>query len=131
MPVTCHDFRGLPVTVIPNHTLSDVGAATLGPQGQPVMMLNPMVISSLPPIMQLFWYAHECAHHALGHIANRNIFNEAAADCWAVRTGKSQGWFPPQAFQQLIIMLGQSRGSPWGHLPGPQRIQSMLICYTN
>lgn len=131
MPVTCNDFRGIPVILVPNPNLNDVGMATLGPQGQPIMMLNPNVISSLPPVMQLFWYAHECAHHALGHIINRNITNEAEADCLAIKIGRDQGWFPPQAFQQLIIMLGNNSGSPWGHLPGPMRIQNMMNCYSS
>jgi hypothetical protein len=129
MPVYCNDFRGIPVTLIANPALNDVGMATLGPAGQPVMILNPTVVGAMPPAMQLFWYGHECAHHALGHIARRGITNEAEADCWAVRTGRQQGWFPPQAFQYLIAYLGNSPGSAWGHLPGPARVQNMMACY--
>ncbi|MBM3526572.1 MAG: hypothetical protein FJX62_00635 [Alphaproteobacteria bacterium] len=129
MPVYCNDFRGIPVVLVPNAGLNDVGMATLGPGGQPVMILNPMVMNSLPPVMQLFWYGHECAHHVLGHIARRSPTNEAEADCWSVRTGRQQGWFPPQAFQLLITTLGNSPGSPWGHLPGPARIRNMMNCY--
>ena len=129
MPVSCNDFRGFPVYVVANPMLNDVGMATLGPNGQPIMVLNPGVLQSQPPVLQLFWYAHECAHHVLGHIVNRSQLNEAQADCWAVRTGRQQGWFPPQAFQLLIQVLGNSPGSPWGHLPGPAQIQNMLSCY--
>lgn len=129
VPVYCADFRGIPVTLFPDATLPDVGRATLGPNGEPVMILNPAVMNRLPPTMQLFWYAHECAHHVLGHMANPGPANESMADCWAVRTGRDQGWFPPQAFEQLVYTLGNSPGSVWGHLPGPARIQNMASCY--
>ena len=95
----------------------------------PVIYMNPGVLQQQPVEMQLFWYAHECAHHALGHLAYPNLMNEAAADCWAVRVGRSQGWFPPYAFQYLVQVLGNSPGSLWGHLPGPARIQNMAQCY--
>src|SRR5687768_9920371 len=74
-PVSCTDFRGIPVVLIPNPNLNDVGWATLGPGGEPVMILNPLVINPLHPVFQLFWYAHECAHHALGHLANPSAFS--------------------------------------------------------
>jgi hypothetical protein len=130
VPVYCSDFRGFPVFLISNPNLQDVGMATLGPSGEPVMILNPIIMNSLAPELQLFWYAHECAHHALGHVANRTPFNEAEADCWAVVTGRDQGWFPPQAFQGLISILGNNPGSAWGHLPGPKRIRNMMRCYS-
>jgi hypothetical protein len=127
--VSCNDFRGLPVTLLTNPAWHDAGTATLGPGGQPIIILNSSTMEALHPVFQLFLYAHECAHHALGHIINRNLLNEAEADCWAVKTGRQQGWFPPQAFQGLIVLLGNSQGSPWGHLPGPGRIQNMINCY--
>jgi hypothetical protein len=91
--------------------------------------MNPLVLNQQPPVLQLFWYAHECAHHVLGHIVNPNLTNEASADCWAVKTGRQQGWFPPGAFQLLAQVLQNSPGSIWGHLPGPARIQNMMACY--
>ena len=129
VPVSCADFRGVAVALSDAPGLPDVGAARVV-NGQPVIFLNSRVLSQQPPEMQLFWYAHECAHHALGHLASVHPFNEAAADCWAVRTGRQQGWFPPYAFQGLIAVLGRSPGSVWGHLPGPQRIANMQSCYT-
>jgi len=128
VPVSCVDFRGFPVALVPAPQLPDVGAARIV-NGQPVILINPRVLSAQAPVMQLFWYAHECAHHVRGHLANIAISNEADADCWAVKTGRNQGWFPPQAFQLLVEVLGNSPGSLWGHLPGPQRIQNMWGCY--
>jgi hypothetical protein len=129
IPVSCRDFRGVPVALVPDPTLPDVGAARIV-NNQPVIFMNPAVLNVQAPAMQLFWYAHECGHHALGHMVNLNQMSEAQADCWAVRTGRSQGWFPPQAFQLLIATLGNSPGDFWGHLPGPARIRNMAACYS-
>lgn len=130
-PVFCNDFRGIPVQLIFDPTLNDVGMATLDAHGRPIMVLNPTVMQHLPQAVQLFWYGHECAHHVLGHVVRRDLSNEVEADCWSVRTGRMQGWFPPQAFQGLIQTLGASHGTPWGHLPGPTRIAAMMQCYTS
>jgi hypothetical protein len=128
VPVSCYDFQSRPVALVPAPNLPDVGAARIV-NNQPVIFMNPAVLGPQAPVMQLFWYAHECAHHVLGHLAMIARTNEANADCWAVKTGRSQGWFPPQAFQLLVLTLGNSPGSVWGHLPGPARIQNMWNCY--
>ncbi len=126
--MSCNDFQGHPVVLAAAPSLPDVGAARIV-NNQPVIFMNPSVLGAYPPVMQLFWYAHECAHHALGHLVTMASTNEADADCWAVRTGRSQGWFPPQAFQLLVATLGNSPGSTWGHLPGPARVGHMWACY--
>lgn len=128
VPVSCADFRGIPVALVPAPGLADVGAARIV-NGQPVIFLNPQILGAQAREMQLFWYAHECAHHVRGHLVNLVMTNEADADCWAVKTGRNQGWFPPQAFQLLVQTLGNSPGSMWGHLPGPARIRNMWSCY--
>jgi hypothetical protein len=84
MPVSCIDASGVPVVVVSNHLLGDVGVAT-HELGAPVIHMNPHVLLQMPGALQLFWYGHECAHHVLGA-------SEAAADCWSVRTGRDQGW---------------------------------------
>ena len=76
---------------------------------------------SLPPYIQWFIYAHECAHQVVGG-------NEQAADCWAVKLGRNQGFFPPQAIQQICAFTFSSPGD-WTHLPGPMRCQQMQMCY--
>jgi hypothetical protein len=83
--------------------------------------LNPMVLNQLPRPLKLYWYAHECAH-------GMGIFDEAEADCWAVRLGRSQGWFPPAAFNGLMQIFAGNPGSI-RHPPGPMRVQIMMNCY--
>jgi hypothetical protein len=76
---------------------------------------------SLPPYVQWFVYAHECAHQFYGG-------NEQAADCWAVKLGRQQGFFPPDAINQICAFTFPSPGD-WTHLPGPLRCQQMQVCY--
>jgi len=129
VPVSCVDFAGRSVALVADPTLPDVGAARIV-YGQPVILMNPVVLNRQTRELQLFWYAHECAHHALGHMVNPGPTNEAMADCWAVRTGRQQRWFPPASFQALAQVLQNSPGSIWGHLPGPARLRNMWSCYS-
>jgi hypothetical protein len=75
----------------------------------------------LPATLQHFIYAHECAHAAFG-------LNEQAADCWAMKLGRNQGFFNQQSVQAICSYTFNSPGD-WTHLPGPQRCQQMQICF--
>ena len=129
VPVSCVDFAGRPVALIADPTLPDVGAARIF-NGQPVIVMNPQVLNRQPQVLQLFWYAHECAHHVLGHVVHMSPMNESMADCWAVKTGRQHQWFPPAGFEALAQVIGNSPGSIWGHLPGPARLENMRACYS-
>lgn len=111
IPVNCGS-----VTTILDPSLNDVGMARPG-----VIVLNPNILSNMSTSMRLFWYAHECGHHIVGA-------NEAAADCWAIRTGRDQGWFPPYAFDEMIEQFRYNPGS-FTHAPGPIRVEQMMQCY--
>src|SRR5437016_2336337 len=63
----CVDSRGIPVASVRQPGLGDVAKSTLDPKGRPVIVYDPVVLSWFHPQTRLFWYAHECAHHALGH----------------------------------------------------------------
>ena len=110
-PVVCYN-----VTFVVDPSLPDVGMARPG-----YIILNPNYFTGLPTSLKLFWVGHECGHHVVG-------YDETAADCWSVRTGRDQGWFPPAAFQDLIVMLRNNPGDIV-HPPGPARIAAMIECY--
>jgi len=84
------------------------------------IILNP-ILFTYPPVVQVFVYAHECAHQFVGS-------NETAADCWAMKTGRNQGWLPPQAANLIGAAFLDSPGD-WTHAPGPMRVQQMAVCY--
>lgn len=111
VPVTC---RAFPTIVTPN--IPDTAMFN----GQAIL-LNPVVMGRMPTILKLYTYAHECGH-AVGYL------DESAADCWAIRLGRNQGWFPPQGFQLLIQMFSNNAGD-MTHPPGPMRVQNMMNCY--
>ena len=89
--------------------------------GKGEIYLNPVILGQLPTVLRLFWVAHECGHSVVGS-------NESAADCWAIRTGRDQGWFPPQAFNLLMEMFRNNPGDML-HPSGPNRVANMLQCY--
>lgn len=132
VPVNCVDAFGVPVATIPAPQLGDVGMARIESNGVRVIYLNPFILNNLPPSVQLFWYAHECAHHALGHTYGFNQFSrEIEADCWAIRTGRDQGWITLNVIGVMSPYFIANPGSPWGHLPGPQRVQNFANCYNS
>jgi len=104
-------------TFILNPMLPDVGINT----GQGIIYLNPVMLNNLPTVLKLYWVGHECGHTAVG-------MSEPGADCWAVRTGRDQGWFPPSAFQALAQMFANNPGD-MAHGSGPWRVQNMWNCY--
>lgn len=85
--------------------------------------LNPAVMGSWPTVLKIWMYAHECGHLHVGA-------NESAADCWAVRLGRDQGWFRPAAFQGLMQLLRHNPGDVT-HPPGIARLNNMMHCYRN
>ncbi len=106
-------------TFVLNPSLQDVGMN----HGNGFISLNPVVLSQLPTVLKLYWIGHECGHSFVGP-------SEVAADCWAVRVGKAQGWFPPQAFNGLIAMFQNNPGD-MAHPAGPVRVQQMWQCYNS
>ena len=105
---------GSAVTIVtPN--IPDIAAALPGQ-----ILLHPM-LATLPTGVKLFVYAHECAHQFVGP-------DEVAADAWAIKLGRNQGWINPFVLNQVCRSVWFSPGS-WTHFPGPQRCHSMMQAY--
>ncbi len=124
----CADFRGRPVQTYETRGLGDVAHSAL--YGRiPVITLDTEVMATLPGKLQIFFYLHECAHHALGHMFAPQPESENEADCWSIKTGRDQSYFnlaDVLAFANRIIA---SPGSARGHLPGPERMAYLLECF--
>lgn len=112
IPVSCRN-----VTFILDPQLPDVGMA----DGRGNIYLNPSIMGGLPTVLKLYWISHECGHYFVGS-------NEVAADCWAIKLGRNQGWFPPQAFQYLMAMFQNNPGD-MRHPSGANRVALMMQCY--
>jgi hypothetical protein len=82
------------------------------------ILLHPaLVFGGAPTGVKHFVYAHECAHQLVGP-------NEAAADAWAIRIGRGQGWIDAVVLDQICQSLWFSPGD-WTHFPGPLRCGMM------
>lgn len=105
--------------VILNPSMNDIGLNT----GNGQIYLNPILLGGVPTVVKLYVFGHECAHSLVGP-------NETAADCWSVRVGRQQGWFPPQAFA-LLMQAFQGNPGDVVHPSGPKRVADMLQCYNS
>jgi hypothetical protein len=98
--------------------INDIAIAVPG-----AIVLSP-ALGNWPPVVQVFVYAHECAHHLPAIRSNEN-----AADCWAIKLGRNQGWIDFQGLR-LIQTYFQNNQGDWTHLPGRWRIQQMQACFS-
>ena len=98
--------------------IQDIAIAVPG-----AIVLNPS-LNNWPPVVQVFVYAHECAHHlpAIGS-------NENAADCWAIKLGRNQRWINVQGLR-VIQAYFQNNVGDWTHLPGELRIGQLQSCFS-
>lgn len=126
--LACKDFRGQPVKTIEMANLGDVGRAWLISR-VPLIALDPTIMRTLPAKLQLFFFGHECAHHVLAHSYVLSTTMESDADCWSIRNGRDRGLFSRDDVVNFAPWLMKSTGSPWGHLPGPERSRHLLKCF--
>jgi hypothetical protein len=125
----CVDYLGRPVASVPNDYLPDVARAFLAPNGQPVIEYNRHVLDGLSRQSRLFWYGHECGHHALGHNFGRShpLHVEQEADCFGIVTLVREGLLDLGDVRIVQRELARSPGD-WTHLPGPQRSVNLEAC---
>jgi hypothetical protein len=103
------------VPTVLSSRLDDYGAAYFG-----LILLHPDRFAAMSPVLRRFSYAHECGHQFIGR-------NEFAADCYAVRTGRSEGWLDAAAMDEICTFISQTKGSD-RHPPGPARCAHMRQC---
>lgn len=126
--VNCRDFRNRPVRTVEVQALGDAGRAEYI-EGGPVIMLDPQLMGSLPANLQVFFKLHECGHHVLGHLFAPTNESEKQADCWAIKQERKQGGLQREDILAWTPHFAASKGSAFGHLPGPQRIAFLLACF--
>ncbi len=124
LPMNCTNNSGHPVAVYSDTSLNNIGVATRDPNGAPIIVLNPNVMAQYSPIVKQWWFAHECAHHALG------VWNsETGADCFGARQLVQFGILNNiSQLRAFTYELANLPGSPSGHLPGPMRAMAIANC---
>jgi hypothetical protein len=128
LSIQCRDIHGRPVQTFRIMNLGDVGRAGVVSR-VPIIAIDPNVMAMLPSKLQLFFYLHECAHHVLGHWMNFSPDNENEADCWAIKYARDHGVLTRIEVEGFAPKLEASKGSAFGHLPGPERQRHLLECY--
>ena len=125
----CVDFRGFPVASVSFNNLGDVAKATYAPNGAPVIYYDESVLTWIHPQTRIFFYAHECGHHVLGHLV-RNIpfMAEQEADCWAINTLYADGLLDDNDVAIIQADLARFGRGDWTHLPGPMRAINLRRC---
>lgn len=124
----CRDFRGQVVRSIQLDDLGDVAHARVINR-MPIITLNRARLDTLPGKLQIFFFNHECAHHVMGHVFYPTATSENEADCWSIKAGRREGLLVREDVVAFGPYLAQSRGSAFGHLPGPQRAARLVACF--
>lgn len=97
-------------------TLEDYGAAYFG-----FIMLNKERFEEMPLMLKRYAYMHECGHQYVG-------FDEGAADCYAIRRGRRDGWLSGAGLDEICAFIGRSKGDAL-HRLGERRCENMRQCY--
>ncbi len=87
------------------------------------ILLGPKHLKQYPGITQRLIFLHECGHQYVGA-------DETAADCWAVRIAKRQGWLTQAGIRSTCRALWHTAGGA-SHLPGPERCAALVQCFND
>ncbi|MEO0620360.1 MAG: hypothetical protein AAFZ01_13895 [Pseudomonadota bacterium] len=101
--------------VIFNDKLPDLGMAARG-----TIWLNRKLLRKFPGSFQQFVFLHECAH--------QYTFDEAEADCWAIKRGVYRGLFSTGSINSICRIMKNWQGGLW-HNAGPARCRAIRQCF--
>lgn len=88
-----------------------------------VIMLNMQAMKDLPRRVQWLIYYHECGHILHGP-------SESAADCYAVRRARREGWLTRQALDEICATFNIAGHGPVH--PDPEaRCTQLQQCFTS
>jgi hypothetical protein len=119
LTITCNDANGRAVTAV-QVSNGTIAKAVIDSDARAVVQYDPRKVDGVLPQDQLFVYAHECGHHALGHDprASFSAAQEQEADCYGIRALVSRVGLTPSdvaILQTDMTGLGNSmaRRLPW------------------
>lgn len=125
----CVDDRGLAVGSTSDSNVQDIAVAMRAPNGAPLIRYNPQVVAWVHPETRLFFYGHECAHHALGQITLMpSKANEQQADCWSARELTRQKLLSHTNISVVQADIAKLGKEDWAHIAGPERAIRLGNC---
>ena len=86
-----------------------------------VIMLNMQALKDLPRPVQWLIYYHECGHILFGP-------SETAADCYAVRRARREGWLGKQSLDDICAVFNIAGHGPM-HPDPEQRCDQLRQCF--
>ena len=86
-----------------------------------VIMLNMQALKELPRAVQWLIYYHECGHILYGP-------SETAADCYAVRRARRQGWLDKETLDDICAVFNIAGHGPM-HADPEQRCDQLRQCF--
>ncbi len=86
-----------------------------------VIILNMQALKDLPRPVQWLIYYHECGHILFGP-------SETAADCYAVRRARREGWLSKQALDDICAVFNIAGHGPL-HPDPEQRCEQLRQCF--
>ena len=87
-----------------------------------VIMLNMQALKDLPRPVQWLIYYHECGHILYGP-------SETAADCYAVRRARREGWLNEKALDDICAVFNIAGHGPV-HPDPEQRCNDLRQCFS-
>ena len=119
LTITCNGANGRSVTAV-QALNGTIAKAVVDSDERAVVQYDPRNVDGVTPQDHLFVYAHECAHHALGHDprASFSAAQEQEADCYGIRALMNRVGFTPSDVVILQMDMtglgtGVARRLPW------------------
>jgi hypothetical protein len=125
---SCSDTAGRSVAVVPDENLPKLVASDHEAQA-PTIRYNPNQLPRLKPATRLFFFAHECARHAMGDAdkPSLSVARAREADCLGLATLLDSGLLKRENLAELQADLSFSE-SEWMLLPGLPRSFDLAAC---
>lgn len=134
---TCSDATGAPVYTDLEPGTGDVAHSMIWPDGTRIITIYTGAFYTLPTLLQLFTYAHECGHHLSGDIVNSFVFHhdnmerEKNADRIGIRLMRDELNITPAQAQIVADYFRNNPPIPPYYLAGPLRAQWIVDCFNS
>ncbi len=125
---SCSDTAGRTVAVVADNTLPRLVASDHDGE-VPTIRYNPMLLPRLKPATRLFFFAHECARHAMGDAGKPalSVARARQADCLGLTTLLDSGLVKREDLPDMQADLNFSEPE-WAMLPGLPRSFDLAGC---
>ena len=124
----CTDTAGHTVAVVADDSMAKLVASRVE-GGKPTIRYNQIVLPRLLPQTRLFFFAHECARHAMGEAGRlaHSVERSRQADCLGLATLIEAGLVKRDELPAIQADLDFSEAE-WAMLPGLPRAFDLAAC---